>query len=103
VTGAQSYLINAKVNAPFAHGNKQVSCQLVAVENEVVTTIDASETLLIGDRQTTAKGVIALGGEYSPAGGGAVGVDIALQCATGGDERMLTKGSMNVFGAVVAH
>lgn len=103
VTGAAGYLVNAKVNAPFANGNKQVSCQLVAVENEVASTIDTSETLLIGNHTTTAKGVIALSGEYSPTGGVAAGVDILLQCATGGDDRTLTKGSMNILGAVVLH
>ncbi len=99
VTGAESYVVNAKVNAPFARGNKVVVCRVSAVENAVVTVVDTSETLLLGDSTTTAKGVIALGGEYLASGGAAAAVDVLLECWTGGDSRTLTKGSMNVIGA----
>ena len=99
VTGAANYLISAKVNSPFANGAKQVSCTLIAVENDVQTALDSSETLLLGNSTTTAKGVIALNSQYTPVGGNAAEVDIILGCATGGDSRTLTKGSMNVFGS----
>lgn len=98
VSGAGGYIVNAKVNAPFANGSKQVTCNLVAVENSVPTTMDSSESLLLGNATTTAKGVIALGGEYQPTGGEAASVNIVLACWTGGDNRTLTKGSMTVLG-----
>ena len=99
VTGASNYLVNAKVNSPFANGAKQVQCNLIAVENNTQTVLDTSETLLLGNATTTAKGVIALGSQYTPVGGSSAEVDIILQCSTGGDSRTLTKGSMNIFGA----
>lgn len=98
VSGSTAYMVNAKVNSPFANGNKQISCNLIAVENNVATTIDTSETLLLGSASTTAKGVVALNGQYSPTTATAE-VDILLGCWTGGDSRTLTKGSLSVIGA----
>ncbi|MFN2377263.1 MAG: hypothetical protein ABR538_12050 [Candidatus Binatia bacterium] len=103
VSGSAGYMVNAKVGAPFANGNKQVSCNLIAVENNVATTIDTSETLLLGSSTTTAKGVLALSGQYVPTGGATAGVDILLGCATGGDTRTLTRGSLSVIGADSVH
>jgi hypothetical protein len=98
VTGTGAYMVNAKVGAPFGNNAKQVTCKLIAVENNSATTLDSSETLWIGNNTTTAKGVIALGGLYLPNGGAAAGVDIVMQCFTGGDSRTLTRGVLNVVG-----
>ena len=96
VTGANGYVINAKLNAPFGNGAKSVTCNLVAVENGISSTIDSTDALLIGSNTVTAKGVIALGGVYKAVGGAAAGVSINVSCGTGGDTRTLTKGAVNV-------
>jgi hypothetical protein len=98
VTGSAHYLVNGKVGSPFANNAKQVTCNLIAVESNVSTTIDNTETMLVGSPSTTAKGTIALGGVYTPTGGAAATVDIVMQCATGGDERQLTRGVLNIVG-----
>lgn len=98
VTGTTGYMVNAKVGAPFANGAKQVTCNLNAIEDGTETLLDTSETLWLGSSNATAKGVIALNGVYQPTGGASAGVDLVLQCFTGGDTRTLTRGVMNIVG-----
>ncbi|HEY2774581.1 MAG TPA: hypothetical protein VGK20_11100 [Candidatus Binatia bacterium] len=95
VTGATSYMVNAKVGTPFANNQKQVNCNLVAVENGAATSIDSSETMLLANATTTAKGVVALGGVFNAASA-SDSIDIVMQCQTGGDARQLTRGVLNV-------
>ena len=98
VTGTPAYLIDAKINSPFANNAKSVACTLTAVDNGVTTIIDSSDALLIGNTQTTAKGGISLAGVYN-ASSSSASVTFNVSCATGGDTRTLTNGRMNIVGA----
>ena len=98
VSGTNGYVVNAKVNAPFGNNAKMVQCSLLAIENGVSTTLDGSDTHLIGSSTVTARGVIALGGVYRAQGGDAASVTINVVCSTGGDSRTLNKGMMNITG-----
>ena len=98
VTGSPAYLIDAKVNSPFANNAKSVSCSLTALDNGVLTTVDTSDALLIGNTQVTAKGGISLAGVYS-ASSSTASVTISVSCTTGGDTRTLTNGRLNIVGA----
>jgi len=89
VTGSPVYLIDAKVNS---------SCSLNALDNGVLTTVDTSDALLIGNTQVTAKGGISLAGVYS-ASSSSASVTISVSCTTGGDTRTLTNGRLNIVGA----
>jgi len=98
VTGTPAYLVDAKVNSPFANNAKSVACSLTALDNGVTTVIDTSDALLIGNTQTTAKGGISLAGVYT-ASSSSASVTISVSCSTGGDTRTLTNGRMNIVGA----
>ena len=99
VTGANSYMIDAKLNAPFAKGSKQISCTLGALENGVFAQIDILDTLLLGsDATNTAKGGIALEGVYTPVGGATAAITISVNCVTAGDTRTLSHGRMSITG-----
>ena len=95
VTGTPGYMVTAKVGASFGNNAKQVNCRLLVVENDVATVVDDTETMLVGNATTTAKGVIALGGLYLATGGASSGVDVIMQCQTGGDARTLTHKKQN--------
>jgi hypothetical protein len=99
VTGANGYVINAKLNVPFGNGAKSVTCNLSAVEGGISTAIDSTDANLQGSNTFTAKGVIALGGVYTAKGGAAGSITINASCLTGGDTRTLTKGAMNIVAA----
>jgi len=51
VSGTNSYMVDAKLNAPFAKNQSQVTCVLVAVENGVTSEIDRLDTLALGTTQ----------------------------------------------------
>jgi Collagen triple helix repeat (20 copies) len=97
-TGTAAYLIDAKMGAPFANNAKTVTCTLVAVENGVSTTLDSSDTLLLGNSQTTVKHDVSLAGVYTATGGPSANVTFNLNCSTGGDARTLSNGRMNIVG-----
>jgi hypothetical protein len=99
VSGAAGYVIDAKINAPFANGAKSVICTLTAVENGASTILDSSEELVLGNPNTTAKGGISLAGVYSALGGSASSVTINVSCQTGGDTRTLANGRLNIVGS----
>ncbi len=103
VTGAAGYMVTAKVGAPFANNAKQVTCSLIAVENGTPSTLDSSEALWLGSTSTTVKGVIALSGVVQPAGGSEASVLVSMQCMTGGDTRMLTRGTLSIVGVDELH
>ena len=96
VSGTNSYMIDAKLNAPFANGQKQLDCQLVAVEGGP-TTIDRLETLLLGSPQSVAKGGVALAGVYTATGGSGASVTISVVCSAS-DGRTVSHGRMNIMG-----
>ena len=98
VSGTNSYMIDAKLNAPFAKGQSQITCVLVAVENGVTTEIDRLDTLLLGDNTNVAKGGVALEGVFTAAGGPSSVVTINVNCATGGDTRTVSNGRISVVG-----
>jgi hypothetical protein len=98
-TGSNSYMVDAKLNAPWANSQTQITCVLVAVENAVTTEIDRLDTQLFANGgQSTARGVIALAGGYTAAGGPPSNVTIKVNCWTRGDTRTVTHGRMNVAG-----
>jgi hypothetical protein len=97
VSGSNSYIVNAKINAPFANGQKQVSCSLIAAQNGVSTEIDRVDTLLVGNGQVTALGGITLNGVFTPSSPLSQ-VTIQVTCATGGDTRTLSNGRMSIIG-----
>ena len=97
-TGTAAYLIDAKMGAPFANNAKTVTCTLVAVENGVSITLDSSDTLLLGNSQTTVKHDVSLAGVYTATGGPSANVTFNLNCSTGGDARTLSNGRMNIVG-----
>jgi hypothetical protein len=90
-------MVDAKLNAPFANGQKEVSCALVAVEGGVSTELDRVDTLLLGNQQTTARGGISLAGVYTSKGATA-SVTFNVNCWTGGDARIITNGRLNIVG-----
>jgi len=100
VTGSNSYIVDAKLNAPFANGQKQVSCTLVAAEDGVSTELDRLDTLLLGNQQNTARGSFSLNGVFTAAGP-LSSVTITVNCATGGDNRTLSNGRMSIIGVNV--
>jgi hypothetical protein len=65
-TGTPAYLIDAKLGAPFGNNAKTITCTLVAVENGVSTTLDSSDTLLLGNTQNTVKHDVSLAGVRCP-------------------------------------
>jgi hypothetical protein len=98
VSGTNSYMVDAKLNASFAKDEKQITCALVAVENNVTSEIDRLETQLVGNGNMAAKGAVALAGVFTAAGGRSSLVTIKVNCTTGGDTRTLSHGRMNVVG-----
>ena len=98
VSGTNSYMLDAKLNAPFAKGQTQVTCTLAAVENGVTTQIDRLDTLLLGDPGNVAKGGIALEGVFTPAAGSSSQVTFTVNCATSGDTRTVSHGRVSIVG-----
>src|SRR5437870_13037439 len=91
-------MVDAKLNAPFAKGQSQITCVLVAVENGVTTEIDRLDTLLLGDNTNVAKGGVALEGVFTAAGGPTSVVTINVNCATGAHTRTVSNGPIRVVG-----
>ena len=98
VSGTNSYMVDAKLNAPFAKNQSQITCVLVAVENGVTGEIDRLDTLLLGDNSNVAKGGVALEGVFTAAGGPSSLVTINVNCTTGGDTRTVSNGRINIVG-----
>jgi hypothetical protein len=98
VTGTNAYMVDAKLNAPFAINQTQITCVLAAVEQGVSTEIDRLDTLLIGDTKSTARGGVGLAGVFTAAGGASASVTLNVSCATGGDTRTVSNGRMNIAG-----
>ena len=91
-------MVDAKLNASFAKDEKQITCVLVAVENNVSKEIDRLDTLLVGNGSAPSKGAVALTGVFTPARGPSSAVTINVNCTTGGDTRTLSHGRMNIVG-----
>jgi hypothetical protein len=97
VTGSNGYIVDAKLNIPFAGGQTQVSCALVAVQGGVSAELDRVDTLLLGSAKDIARGVISLNGVFTAAGPAST-VTFNVNCSTGGDSRSVTNGRMSVIG-----
>ncbi|HXC49999.1 MAG TPA: hypothetical protein VN634_03885 [Candidatus Limnocylindrales bacterium] len=66
-TGGDKYLVDAKVNVAYANGQGAVNCSVDAFENGTSKNVDTGDAQLFSNQQNSAKGPIALGGDYTPA------------------------------------
>ncbi len=98
-TGQDVYTLRATVKAPWANGQKAISCSLTATENGVKTTIDSGETQLVGTQQVLAKGTVVLDGVYTPTGGSSASVTFDLVCSAS-DTRTVAKCTMTATGGI---
>ncbi len=102
VSGQDAYQVEAKVRAPWANGQKAISCSLKALEGTASpVVIDSGETLLVGSPQQTAKGTVELMGSYTPTGGSAASVTFQLSCsAPETNGRVVERCRMGVLGTI---
>lgn len=98
-TGQDVYNLRATVKAPWANGQKAISCSLTATENGVTTTVDNGETQLIGTQQVLAKGTVVLDGVYTPTGGPSASVTFDLVCSAS-DTRTVAKCTLTASGGI---